>query len=163
MVYAHCMLEKNKATDTRKICNIYCSTTSTMVARKYLNVTLYVHCLSWTWHRMASPILTWVFERSWRLIFMTEKVSDVMKKEETGSTEHWYLFDEWKTNLMSLVILFHLLCAQHVSDINISIFRSLRRTENKTTDVVIHQHSRKLLKMDILMSETCWAHKSEIK
>ena len=31
-------------------------------------------------------------------------------------------------------------------------------TENKTTDVVIHQHSRKLLMMDILMSETCWAH-----
>ena len=102
---------------------------------------------------------------------------------------------------MSLAILFHLLCAQHVSDINISIFRSLRlcwrvttsvflfsvlcvlelllrlifggvrfagwsrrkssntqRTENKTTDVVIHQHSRRLLKMDILMSETCWAH-----
>ena len=27
-----------------------------------------------------------------------------------------------------------------------------------TTDVVIHQHSRKLLKMDILMTETCWAH-----
>ena len=30
-----------------------------------------------------------------------------------------------------------------------------QRTENKTTDVVIHQHSHKLLKMDILMSETC--------
>ena len=28
-------------------------------------------------------------------------------------------------------------------------------TENTTTDVVIHQNSRKLLKMDILMSETC--------
>ena len=28
-----------------------------------------------------------------------------------------------------------------------------------TTDVVIQQHSRKLLTMDILMSETCWAHK----
>jgi len=27
---------------------------------------------------------------------------------------------------MSLVILFHFLCAQHVSDINISIIRSLR-------------------------------------
>ena len=27
--------------------------------------------------------------------------------------------------------------------------------QNKTTDVVIHQQSRKLLKMDILMSETC--------
>ena len=111
------------------------------------------------------------------------------------------IVDEWKTNFMSLAILFHLLCTQHVSDINISIFRSLRlcwwittsvvlfsvrcvlelllrlkpanrtspntsrnkssntqRTENKTTDVAIHQHSRKLLKMDILMSETCWAH-----
>ena len=30
-----------------------------------------------------------------------------------------------------------------------------QRTENKTTDVVIYQHSRKLLMMDILMSETC--------
>ena len=27
--------------------------------------------------------------------------------------------------------------------------------QNKTTDVVIHQHSHKLLKMAILMSETC--------
>ena len=113
---------------------------------------------------------------------------------------------------MSLAILFHFLCTQHVSDINISIIRSFRlscwittsvvlfsvrcvleiwcgwcwvkpeaqelyfslqnehqnqphqisntqRTENKTTDVVIQQHSRKLLMMDILMSETCWAHK----
>ena len=34
-----------------------------------------------------------------------------------------------------------------------------QRTENKTTDVVIQQHSRKLLMMDILMSETCWVHK----
>jgi hypothetical protein len=115
---------------------------------------------------------------------------------------------------MSLAILFHFLCAQHVSDINISIIRSLRlcwwittsvilfsvrcvleiwcgwfwvvfvlqaeavlqpakrtppntnrnkgsntqRTENKTTDVVIHQHRRKLLMMDILMSETSWEH-----
>ena len=33
-----------------------------------------------------------------------------------------------------------------------------QRTENKTADVVIHQHSRRLLKMDILMSETCRAH-----
>ena len=114
------------------------------------------------------------------------------------NSELTFMDVEWKTYLMSVVILFHLLCAQHVSDINISIFRSLwlcwwitisvvlfsvrcvlellvrlvlggvrfagfslqntQRTENKKTDVVIHQHSRKLLKMDILMSETCWAH-----
>jgi len=112
---------------------------------------------------------------------------------------------------MSLAILFHFLCAQHVSDINISIVKSLRlccwitisvitflvrcvleircgwvgvvsvlqasvcntdttpnqpyrnsnthRTKNNKTNVVIQQHSRKLLMMDILMSETCWAHK----
>jgi len=111
---------------------------------------------------------------------------------------------------MSLVILFHFLCNQHVSDINVSIIRSVRlccwittsvvlfsvrcvmeilccwvwvvsvlqasacntdttqtqphqisntqRTENKTTDVVIQQHSRKLLVMYILISETCWVH-----
>jgi len=114
---------------------------------------------------------------------------------------------------MSLVILFHFLCAQYVSVINIYIIRSLRlfcwittlvvlflvrcvlefrcgwfgvvsvllavasacntgttpnqphwnsnthRTKNNTTNVVIQQNSRKLLMMDILMSETCWAYK----
>ena len=30
-----------------------------------------------------------------------------------------------KANLMSLIFLFHFLCAEHVSDINISIIRSL--------------------------------------
>jgi len=33
------------------------------------------------------------------------------------------------------------------------------RTKNNTTNVVIQQNSRKLLVMDVLMSETCWAHK----
>jgi len=33
------------------------------------------------------------------------------------------------------------------------------RTKNNTTNVVIQQNSRKLLMMDIFMSETCWAHK----
>jgi len=112
---------------------------------------------------------------------------------------------------MSLAILFHFLCAQHVSDIDISTIGNLRlfcwittlvvlflvrcvlefpcgwvgvvsvlqfsvcntdttptqphgnsnthRTKNNKTNVVIQQHSRKLLMMDILMSETCWAHK----
>jgi len=34
-----------------------------------------------------------------------------------------------------------------------------QRTENKTTDMVIQQHSRKLLMVDILISETCRVHK----
>ena len=73
---------------------------------------------------------------------------------------------------MSLAILFHFFCTQHVSDINIAIIRlkacntdttqtqphqisNTQRTENTTTDVVIQQQSRKLLMMAILMSETC--------
>ena len=46
-------------------------------------------------------------------------------------------FEEWKTNLMSLAILFHFLCAQHVSDINISIIRSLRLCCWITTSVFL--------------------------
>jgi len=38
---------------------------------------------------------------------------------------------------MSLAILFHFLCAQHVSDINISIIRSLRLCCSITTSVVL--------------------------
>ena len=47
------------------------------------------------------------------------------------------IVDEWKTNLMSLAILLHLLCAQNISDINISIFRSLRLCWWITTSVVL--------------------------
>ena len=47
------------------------------------------------------------------------------------------IVEEWKTNLMSLAIFFHLLCAQHVSDINMSIFRSLRLCWWITTSVVL--------------------------
>jgi len=97
--------------------------------------------------------------------------------------------EAWRinTNLMSLAILFHFLCAQHVSDINISIIRSLWifcwittlvvlflvrcvlefrccwvgvvSMLQASANVVIQQNSRKLLMMDILTSETCRAHK----
>jgi len=101
---------------------------------------------------------------------------------------------------MSLAILFHFLCAQHVSDINIhhqvllnyhigcfvlgllcvgdSVWlgwssacntdttptqphriSNTHRNKNITTNMVIQQHSHKLLVMDILMSKTSWAHK----
>jgi hypothetical protein len=47
------------------------------------------------------------------------------------------ILEEWKINLKSLAILFHFLCAQHVSDINITIFRSLRLCYWITTSVVL--------------------------
>ena len=63
-------------------------------------------------------------------------------------------------------------CAQHVSDINISTISTSLQThttkhsefsltlnhpslEKKTPNVLIKQHRRKLLTMNILMSETC--------
>ena len=47
------------------------------------------------------------------------------------------IVEEWKTSLMSLAILFHFLCAQHVSDINISIIGSLRLCCCITTSVAL--------------------------
>ena len=38
-----------------------------------------------------------------------------------------------------------------------------QQTKNETTNVVIQQHSRKLLMMGILMPETCWVYKKESK
>ena len=77
---------------------------------------------------------------------------------------------------MSLAILFYFLCTQHISDINtptnnnkvtnhitphttkhhnFTLTLNHPSLQNKATNVVIQQHSRKLLMMDILMSETC--------
>ena len=56
---------------------------------------------------------------------------------------------------MLLAILFHFLCAQHVSDINISISYINISISYISIHVVMQQHSRKLLMMDILMPETC--------
>jgi len=47
------------------------------------------------------------------------------------------IVEDWKTNLMSLVILFRLLCAQHVSDINTANIRSLQLCCWITTSVVL--------------------------
>ena len=49
---------------------------------------------------------------------------NILRKWERGQT-NCIEAEGWKTNLMSFAILFHFLCAQHVSGINISIVRSL--------------------------------------
>ena len=47
------------------------------------------------------------------------------------------IVEEWKINLMSLAVLLHFLCAQYVSENNISIIRSLRLCCWITTSVVL--------------------------
>ena len=56
---------------------------------------------------------------------------------QANKTQNWLIIEEWKTNLMSLAILFHFLCVQHVSDVNISIIRSLRLCCWITTSVIL--------------------------
>jgi len=53
----------------------------------------------------------------------------------------------------------HCFSLQHGYHSNPHRISNTHRTNNKTSNVVIQQNSRKLLAMDILMSETCWAHK----
>jgi hypothetical protein len=45
IAHAHCILDTQGSKHTRRICNIYCFSTATMVALTRLNVTLYVYCL----------------------------------------------------------------------------------------------------------------------
>jgi hypothetical protein len=49
-----CHITKATHTHTLRICNFYCFSTATMAARKYLNVTVYVHCLSY--HSLRCPV-----------------------------------------------------------------------------------------------------------
>ena len=50
-------------------------------------------------------------------------------------------------------------CKTNTTQNQLHQFCNTQRKQNKTTDVVIQQHSRLLLMMDILISERCWAHK----
>ena len=127
---------------------------------------------------------------------MANLLAEKMFNNYTSSSYvYWTVhhLDSWvkRDQLDVTCFIITLFSAQHVSDINISIIRSLRlscwittfvvsvlqveacntdttptqphwnsnthRTKNNTTNVVIQQDSRKLLMMDILMSERCWA------
>ena len=50
-------------------------------------------------------------------------------------------------------------CNTDTTPTQLHLNSNTHRTKNNTTNVIIQQNSRKLLKMDIWMSETCWAHK----
>ena len=110
---------------------------------------LYLECCC-LWIRKKDPRKKW--REGYKCIWnwgLDRKVKNKMDRENN----EWWSFskgermfigpciipivDEWKTNLMSLAILFHFLSAQHVSDINISVFRSLRLCWWITKSVVL--------------------------
>ena len=71
--------------------------------------------------------------------------------------------------ITTLVVLFLVRCVLEFRRVWVGVVSVLQaeahrisnthRTKNNTTNVVIQQKSRNLLMMDILISETCWAHK----
>jgi len=81
-------------------------------------------CYWWRRHNWA-----YMYYLPYRRTNMTNIIGTFRKLRR--SSRNSGIVDGWKTNLMSIAILFHLLCAQHISDINISIFRSLRPTATK--------------------------------
>ena len=148
---------------------------------------------------LSISTLAWMLYSNWIKVnnacVNTTQIGNTCKKKTTNIRFDQYINlanNSWriKDQLDVLAILFHLLCAQHILDINIYIVRSLplfcwittfntcnthttpnqqhrnfntHRTKNNTTNVVIQQNSSNLLMMDILMSETCWAHKKRNK
>jgi len=59
-VHAQCILDNLDHKHRLRICNVYLFSTATMVARKRLSVTLYVHrlsCISYIMHHVWLPII----------------------------------------------------------------------------------------------------------
>ena len=59
-----------------------------------------------------------------RFVLGSLSVGDLVRLGLSGIRVPGYSLQQ--TNLMSLAILFHFVCTQHISDFNISIIRSLR-------------------------------------
>jgi len=79
-----------------------------------------------------SAISMMTFNRWWHLK-SPKKGKISTKNAKHGNYSSWRIKDQ----LMSLAILFHFLCAQHVSDINTATVRSLRLCCWITTSVVL--------------------------
>jgi len=96
------------------------------------------------------------FSRTWFLVsFLTHVIPRFVSHAHYSSVHFsrtWFL-----GSFLTHVIL------RFVSHAHYSSVRFSRTTKNNTTIVVIQQNSRKLLMMDILVSETCRAHKKRNK
>ena len=108
------------------------------ICRRFGTICLF-HLHRWVGMKYFNPTR---LRRSKRQIVPKRRDIKFRRREITQNKIHknnffFLIVDKWKTNLMSLAILFHLLCAQHVSDINISMFRSLRLCCWITTSVVL--------------------------
>ena len=79
----------------------------------------------------------------------------------SGACDYSVELPRWSCVLGSMCVGVSMWLGYHANPTTLKI----QHTSNQehTTIVVIQQNSRKLLMMDILMSETCWAHKKWTK
>jgi len=77
-VHALCMLDNWVYKHTLRMCNTYYFSTATVVTRTRLNVTLYVHCLSywpmWPWVTRLSRALSRCFSRRFWNEFLSSSI-----------------------------------------------------------------------------------------
>ena len=100
-----------------------------------------------TWCHLLFYFTSYVLNTFRTLIYPTSGACDY-----SVELPHWS-YCSWFDVCWSLVVVgleWYLCCR---------LKHNTHRTKNNTTNMVIQQNSRKLLMMDILMSETCWAHK----
>jgi len=72
MAHAHCMLDTQGCRQTLRICNTFCFSTATMVARRRPNVTLCVQCLPYSILNVIEPynIYLYIFVSEQQIIVM---------------------------------------------------------------------------------------------
>ena len=111
-------------------------------------------------HTVTAYSLLW----NWKVNFRTTDLHTV-ERFMTRNTNSWRKENNWRTKYqLDVTCYFPLLCAQHVSDINISIFRSLRLCSWITTSVLFSVRSVLELccgwyvVVFVLQAETCKWH-----
>jgi hypothetical protein len=85
--HAHCILDNLGYKHTLRICNTYCFSTATLVARTHLSVTLDVHCVFCSLSLSSSPFL--YHKHPCFLCFITDFshiVSSPIQPEKIGVT-----------------------------------------------------------------------------
>jgi len=115
-----------------------------------------------TWCHLLFYFTSYVLNMFWTLIYPSSGACDYSVELPHSSYCSWWVSVRlgwsgirvagWSTSYASA-------CNTDTTPTQPHQNSNTHQTKNNTTNVVIQQNSRKLLMMDILMSETCWAHK----
>jgi len=109
-----------------------------------------------TWCHLLFYFTSYVLNMFWTLIYPSSGACNCAVELPHRSFCSWFVVCWW---FGAAGFEYCRCCSLQPTQTQPNQITNTHRTKNKTTDVVIQQHSCKLLMMDILMSETCWVHK----